>query len=256
MVNPEELTNDQLLYNAVLYLIQSNQEQLALMLIDCELVERSFDRNENLQLTILAPFVIASALSGDPDNLTSDSNWSYKGNVKREAIQDAFQYILRSWVEVSIHPQLITTDEKDWREHLRKIATGEKTTNQGITSPKRQPVERWQGLNFWSVVERMIAEALDRRGVMYLANCMARVGPPDHRHNQEPDFLICHNGKWGILEVDGTTYHNKTVAKDQEHDRQYQHHGVKSIQRFTALKCRENPDAVVAEFLDLLEKTG
>ena len=136
------------------------------------------------------------------------------------------------------------------------MAKGEKVSNQGITSPKRQPAVTWHGLNFWSKSEHLIAEALDRRGVMYLPNCISRVGPPDYRHNQEPDFLICHNGKWGILEVDGDPYHNKTVAKDQEYDRQYQRHGVRFIQRFTALKCRENPDAVVTEFLDLLEKNG
>ena len=76
------------------------------------------------------------------------------------------------------------------------------TTNQGIseTSFKGKIIE-YANLRFRSQSEVKVAQALDARSVMYLANCMARVGSIGGRLNREPDFLICYKGKWGILEI-------------------------------------------------------
>ena len=89
---------------------------------------------------------------------------------------------------------------------------------------------------------------------MFFANCRARLGV-QKRGNLEPDFLVCHKGTWGILEVDGEPFHPPTrTVHDHERDRPFTRHGVKLGQHYDATRCRNEPDAVVAEFLILLEK--
>lgn len=55
--------------------------------------------------------------------------------------------------------------------------------------------------------EVRIAQALNRAGVLFLANCRARLGFGRDRENREADFLVVHRGLLGILEVDGEPFH-------------------------------------------------
>ena len=124
----------------------------------------------------------------------------------------------------------------------------------------------WNGLTFNSQVEIRIAQVLDQKGVLFFANCLARVslprkstdepGAPTTRTTREPDFLICHQGKWGILEIDGEPYHppSRTVH-DHEWDRLFLSHGVKLVQHYDANDARDDPYGVVQGFLRLLEQT-
>jgi hypothetical protein len=80
-----------------------------------------------------------------------------------------------------------------------------------------------------------IAVALDRSGVLFLPNCMGRLSGSTGRKNLECDFLVCHEGKWGILEVDGEPYHPaKRAAQDHERDRLFKAHGIRVVERFDA----------------------
>jgi very-short-patch-repair endonuclease len=99
----------------------------------------------------------------------------------------------------------------------------------------------------------VVAQALDRAGVLFLPNCRARLNLNDKRTNREADFLVCHHGKWGILEVDGEPFHppSRTV-QDHERDRLFQKHGIKTIEHYDATRCYNAPSDVVAEFLQLL----
>ncbi len=113
----------------------------------------------------------------------------------------------------------------------------------------------WNNLRFRSESELRIAQALDRTGVLFLPNCLARLGTPSDRQNREPDFLICDHGKWGILEVDGEPFHppSRTVH-DHERARLFKTHGIRVVEHFDAGECYGNPDAVVAKFLQLLHQ--
>lgn len=112
----------------------------------------------------------------------------------------------------------------------------------------------WQNLRFRSETERRIAAALEEAGVMFLPNCMARLGPPDNRVNREGDFLICHEGKWGILEVDGEPYHPPSrKAQEDERDRLFKLHGVRVVEHFDAKRCFETPILVIKQFLAILK---
>jgi very-short-patch-repair endonuclease len=64
----------------------------------------------------------------------------------------------------------------------------------------------------------------------------------------EPDFVICYRGKWGVLEVDGSS-HEGRKAQDTEKDRLYHAHGIGVVRRYTEEQVRDHPEAIVAEFL-------
>ena len=152
----------------------------------------------------------------------------------------------------TVDAQLMDIDP-DWRTELLEIARG-----RGIHNQARQNMAGlvWRNLGFRSKSEIRIAQALDRLGVLYLPNCLARVDAPDRRKNREADFLACENGKWGILEVDGEPFHppSRTV-QDHERDRLFRLHGIRIVEHFDASECFNNPDQVVAKFLEPLRKS-
>jgi very-short-patch-repair endonuclease len=100
-----------------------------------------------------------------------------------------------------------------------------------------------------------VARAVDSAGVLFLPNCLTRVQiGPDKRATREADFLICHNGKWGILEVDGP--HHPRAVVDHERDRVFRGHRIKVIERFDWEECYKDAPSVVQQFLTLLDKNG
>jgi hypothetical protein len=270
MTKPEDLTLDQLLYNAVLYLVQREKQEAAELLVDCELdgyedkeaLESTLHSSEPrlvrwTQVTLSAPTGIEQAISDNPDTVwDAELETEFSTNLKRVEMASAFEAVLRREdVLVEVHLQLVTETEADWRQHLRQLIKGEKVTNQGQPIKSSNPIIVWNNLNFRSKAEKLMAEALDRAGVMYLPDCMARLGPADYRHNMEPDFLICCEGKWGILEVDSNVYHQQP-ERDHEKGRQYKQQGIKVFERYSYSRCLEKPDETVQDFLRLLRQNG
>ncbi len=96
---------------------------------------------------------------------------------------------------------IVGTESADWRNELLAVLDGRSVDNQAIG---HKATRSYAGLRFRSESEVRIAQALDRAGVLYLPNCKARVGSRDRRRNSEADFLVCHSGEWGVLEVDGS----------------------------------------------------
>jgi len=70
----------------------------------------------------------------------------------------------------------------------------------------------------------------------------------DHR---EPDFLVCDDGRWGILEV---SFHPDRFEKDAEKDAWFKKSGILCIQHYSAERCYNKSQEVVDEFLDILAK--
>lgn len=112
-------------------------------------------------------------------------------------------------------------------------------------------VKIWKNLRFRSEDEVKIAQALERAGVLFFPNCKGRLTTSENRQNREPDFLVCHQGNWGILEVDGSQH---DAEKDAERDSFFKVHGISIIERYTAKQCREHADNVVQEFLKILSR--
>jgi len=109
------------------------------------------------------------------------------------------------------------------------------------------------GLRFRSHTETKIYDALKKRGILFFPNATAVLGVKNIR--REPDFLICQDGKWGILEVMGDKYHPGTTAmKDHDRARLFKDYGMYVIEFYDANRCYNHPEEVVDEFLRLLSK--
>lgn len=138
----------------------------------------------------------------------------------------------------------------------RRATEFEKPNNQGLPFNQRQ-LYSWEGLRFRSKTEIKIAQAFDRVAVLFLPNCLARLSDsvkPEGRGNKEADFLVCHQGKWGILEVDGPYHVPERRVEEQERERLFKLHGIRVIERFDASICYKQPDEVVRQFLEMIER--
>ena len=153
---------------------------------------------------------------------------------------------------LTAHAEHIAIDQ-NWRDELREIARGRGVHNQAAQG---RALRVWQNLYFRSQSEIRIAEALDRAKVLFFPNCRGRLGSGGARQNREADFLICQDGAWGILEVDGEPFHppSRTVH-DHARDRAFREHGVRIVEHFDATECYERADEVVARFLRLLARS-
>ncbi|HEY9866308.1 MAG TPA: hypothetical protein V6D21_19205, partial [Candidatus Obscuribacterales bacterium] len=110
------------------------------------------------------------------------------------------------------------------------------------------------GLGFRSRTEIKVYEALKKRSVLFFANATAVLGGKDMK--REPDFLVCQNGKWGILEVMGAPYHpTNTAMRDHERARLFKDYGLFCIEFYDATKCYNSPEGVVDDFLERLSKS-
>jgi hypothetical protein len=154
--------------------------------------------------------------------------------------------------DLMVRAETITLDPEQLDE-LREIARGRVVHNQAVGAVR---LLLWNNLRFRSRTEVKVAEALERAGVMFLPNCLARVGSPRGRVTREPDFLVCQGGRWGILEVDGADFHPpQRAAQEHERDRLFRAHGVRVVERFAADRCYSDPDGVVREFLTFLAQS-
>src|SRR5258708_35618980 len=144
--------------------------------------------------------------------------------------------------------------DADWRARMLEIIEGKMPLNQCLPIQEK-PRHSWAYLLFRSPVEITIAQTLDKYRVLYLPNCMARLGYPETRENKEADFLVCYDGKWGILEINGDTYHVNS-AKDHNRGRLFKLHGIKVFEPYEASRCVKEPNKVVQEFLELVKKNG
>jgi hypothetical protein len=114
------------------------------------------------------------------------------------------------------------------------------------------PIEH-DGLRFRSRSEVRIYDALKQRKILFFANATAVLGGKGVK--REPDFLVCQDGKWGILEVMGEQYHpSSTAMRDHDRARLFKDYGLYYIEFYSADQCYDTPDAVVADFLERLSK--
>jgi hypothetical protein len=109
------------------------------------------------------------------------------------------------------------------------------------------------GLRFRSKTEIKIYDALKKRKILFFPLAAAVFGGQKSDYHREPDFVICSEGKWGILEVMGDWYHTSTTAvKDHERGRLFNDHRIHCIHFYDATRCYNKPDEVVDDFLKRL----
>jgi len=107
---------------------------------------------------------------------------------------------------------------------------------------------------FGSRAHTQVASSLEKAGVLFIANCGARLGQLLREHRRF-DFLVCQRGKWGILEIDQPHSSTERHKNGKPPEMLYLTHGIKVVQHFDATQCLENPDRVVKTFLFALEQS-
>ena len=108
----------------------------------------------------------------------------------------------------------------------------------------------WNGFCFHSDAQVKIAETLDRTSTLFMPNSQLRLTTPAGRQNQTAQFLVFHQGKLGILQVDGP----EDAAPDEAVDVLAINSGICLVKHYDATRCSEQPDLVVQEFLAILSQ--
>jgi hypothetical protein len=115
-------------------------------------------------------------------------------------------------------------------------------------------------LFFRSKTEIRVYEALKKRNVLFFVNATAVLGGKiDDKGNvllREPDFLVCCEGRWGILEPGGDGAHTpQNAPRDHDRLRMFNDYGVTFHQFYPASRCYEAPEDVVNDFLARLARS-
>jgi hypothetical protein len=238
--------DEQMHASAVHFLISEKENDAALALLTCSVDLEQQGNNWNsvaYTLYLRGPRYIYEIIV-DSENETT------------KRIIRAFNAVLpaRDYIYDIIPLANIIDVEPNWKEQMLETAQGREVHNQGIEIKNRTTII-WKNLRFRSETEKKIAEALERANVLFLANCLARLNTEEERKTKEADFLVCDNGKWGILEVDGEPFHPASrTTEDHKRDRAFLNHGIPIVQHYDASECYQQPDKVVANFLRLLRK--
>jgi hypothetical protein len=240
--------DDLLLASAARFLIDGGDNEAANVLLFCELqIEavywaEQYDDKQHVSLKLTGPRAAYQILKDVQHPIT-------------DAILSAILAVIPLDVylgKLTAKAELIEIDP-EWRTELREVARGRGILNQVALA--ETPIRTWNNLKFRSQGEVRIAEALDRAAVLFLPNCSVRLGLVGTRRNREPDFLICHEGRWGVLQVDGEPFHPPArTVHEHEQDRLFHNHGIVLVQHYDATRCYEHSDEVVNEFLGLLRK--
>jgi hypothetical protein len=250
-----ELSSDRLQASAVAYLLDGGQTDAASVLLACSLEVGTYDSfsdyDGNRFYSLFAEF---GAGARDVVLILNDLAHPITSAIC-EALNAAIPGINEEVQHVNAHFEVRDLDPS-WRNNLAEIARGTRVNNQGVAhgSVPAAPV-KWRDLNFRSQTEMRIAAALDTTGVLFLPNCLARVNVSDTRVTREVDFLVCSDGKWGILEIDGP-HHHGMAAEDHDRDRLFKDYKIRVIERYPWRKCYDDALGTVQSFLKLLSKNG
>lgn len=141
----------------------------------------------------------------------------------------------------------------DWQAQFAKAVTV-LSSNQALFTYKNCQKIVYQGLSFRSQTEVKIFNALTARNLLVFPLPVAVLG--QDRPYREPDFVVFHNFRCGILEVHGEPWHPpERAAEEAERRRLFGALGIRCYEVFDAQRCWNSPDQVVDEFLEALNRT-
>jgi len=172
---------------------------------------------------------------------------SQRDHPLTQDIRHAFEaFLLPGLVNYDLTPEMADHEEAwkaDVRAEIAGYESGESQVDDGATM--------WQGVPFHSAAEVRVAQALDRVGALYLPNPTLRLGPAEQRETSTATFVVCHQGRWGILQIRAEHQPYDATPQMQQQDL-LSGHGIRTIQRYFPSRCISDPDEVVQEFLGLL----
>lgn len=108
----------------------------------------------------------------------------------------------------------------------------------------------WKGMVFRSKTELRVAKALDHVGAIFVPPTKMRLTAGHERQSREVDFLVYHNGHWGVLEVDGPWH---SAAADNSRDNLLRANGITCIRRYDSERAYHESATIVDEFLAWLD---
>lgn len=227
----------------------------------------------------------------DPRTSFHDDDWSSecKAILQVEAsllssIDKQSNIMLRDAIEASLDPvKSIPAYLKEfhvlvkrvkaheaWREEIHELLESGKALNQGKFIHESKVIN-FDGMRLASMEEMLLAKGLEeakrksggKLKLVYFPNCLARIlvdAGLDKAVKAYPDFLICANGKWAILEVDGRQHNLPDQAEvDNSKRRRFAMAGI-PMWSFSAESVREDAGAgaerVVYQFLELLKSNS
>jgi len=165
----------------------------------------------------------------------------YAGGLYKDVFQTVIPhgYSLRA-VETRIRLDPV---DQGWREAAYASLKGGRPNQGNLVS---QGAITYNGRFYRSQDETVVARELDRRGILFFPL------PSASRNSvlKEPDFLIVHKGKIGVLEVDGA-YHTGRAADDHKRALFFEPSGI-LVKHFNGDDVRANVGLVVETFLKLL----
>lgn len=241
------LTSDQLLASVVQFLIEGGEEDAANIVLSCDMELAWFEGSlsdyvpNHFTVYFVGPRIAYEQLLGTTE-------------VRQQVLGALFAVCPPDWdfSEMTAQAKPVTSLDPNWHQELLEIARGKDVHNQAVGASNART---WNRLRFRSATEIQIAQALDRTGVLFFPLPLARLTGERGRLSREPDFLVCDDGRWGILEVDGEPYHPpERSALEHQRDRLFMNHGVRVVQRFDATDCFATPDKVVADFRQILRR--
>lgn len=240
----QDLSAERVLASAARFLIDGQEDEAASVLLACTLGLdwENYGSFGGWVVTLVGPRVAYDILNEH-------------GHVHREAVERAIRAVLpaedRNNIAFLARAELVELDA-GWRAELLEIARGRHVNNQGIEI-NGIPTLNWANLRFRSQSEIRVARILYQKGALFFPNCLCRVDGSQGRVRREADFLVCHQGRWGILEVDGEPFHppSRTV-QDHERDRLFKNAGIRLVEHYDATECYDAPHKVVDSFLSLL----
>jgi hypothetical protein len=122
-----------------------------------------------------------------------------------------------------------------------------------IRERERREMLTYNEASYASQSEIRIAQELEQRKVLFFPLALAvRADTGENwRDHREADFLVCDDGKWGILEV---SYHPDRYERDKEKDAWWKQSGILCVEHYTAERCYNESARVIDEFLSILAK--
>jgi hypothetical protein len=178
-------------------------------------------------------------------------------NNKKMRLKDAIDYILNVNLDFIVFKIKHIDAPENWRSYTLKAGVNNQTafpsTNYPLVSrifDKSRNKGRHFSIKFRSPAEEALFENLYDSGCLFFPCPLGVSSSFNDPYYKEPDYLICKNGKWAILEVVADSTHSSVVS-EAKRTRQFQNHNI-PIRQYDFSQCIHNPKFVVDDFLNWL----
>jgi hypothetical protein len=235
-------------------LVQLGHPEYAAIVIDCEL-QLEVSKSGGYEFFVEMPVALLANVENDPAFarvVTETCRKIMRGHLLDQ--NDAHLDV--STIPVSFRAKHLELAE-NWKAQTRRLILEAAEANQGALTKKafelagRSPIV-YNEMTLSSQAEVRLAQEFENRRVLFFPRPLAVRADTGERFvdHQEPDFVVCHDGKWGILEVSHSSPEASQIA-DEKGD-WLMRSGMRTVLHFPADRCYIEPGVVVDEFLTAL----